>query len=87
MEISLIPDSGNVHRKVHTECLGNMDERKELEAEEEEEVKGEKGVTRFTLDSSLEKKKRTVRQRNTWWTLSDGTIWCESGFDSRRKTD
>lgn len=57
MEISLIPDSGNVHRKVHTECLGNMDERKELEAEEEEEVKGEKGVTRFTLDSSLEKKR------------------------------
>lgn len=41
-------------RKVHTEFLGNMDDRKGLKSEqEEEEVEGEKGVTRFTLDSPL----------------------------------
>lgn len=30
---------------------------------------------------------RPARQSNTWWTLSDGTIWCKSGFDSSHKID
>ncbi len=40
-------------RKVHTELLGNVDDGKRLKSEEEEEVEGEEGVTRFTLDSPL----------------------------------
>ena len=53
------------------------------------------GVTRFTyrlspfffyLKASW-KTESPFRQGNTWWTLSDGTIWREPGFDSSHKTD
>lgn len=33
------------------------------------------------------KRENPIRQHNTWRPLSDGTIWCESGFDSSRNTD
>lgn len=58
--------------------------------------KERRGVTRFTFRLSLFiffylkaswKTERPIREGNTWWTLSDGTIWREPGFDSSHKTD
>ena len=97
MEISLIPDWGNVLGKFTQSAEAPwMTEKGWGRRRRRKKWKkwwgwGYKVYFRlssvfFDLKASW-KTERAARQRNTWRTVSDGTIWCESGFDSSHKTD